>query len=109
MSVLWPLRVSPHALERAEERLLEPVQFARRRDLHRFVRREVREALDAGRVAKRRPRWLAGPRSVAVHGSHERIAWSEDERRAYVLMRQRREQGYEWVVKTVLVSVSEAA
>lgn len=102
-----PVIVSGHALSRARERL----SGIPRGELEEFMRADVRAAIRDGRVAKRRPGWLAfSGEQVRLRGqSPRRIAWSHDLRRAYVIRGTRDERGQAIVVLTVMVAVTERA
>lgn len=97
---LWPIAVSDHALERAQERfrgvstqLLEPV-----------IRREVRAALKADRWARRLPSGFRIARDTRVQGGLL-CAWNEPADRAYLIAKERDVSGrHKLVVVTAVVS-----
>lgn len=99
------VRVSTHAMERLEERGGVPWAVARR---------EVREALGAGRTALRMPAWAVEDgraRPLRVDRRHDRRAkrwvWSEGLERAYLVAVQA--QGVVVVVTMVPAAVGESA
>ena len=66
------------------------------------IEREVREAVEAGRKAKTKPRFVteSNGRRPGNAGT-QRFAWNEEQTRAYVLKPD--DGGETWVVLTVLV------
>jgi hypothetical protein len=89
--------VTEHAAGRAVDRTpLEPGYVAAE------IAREVADALRAGRLACRKPRFLVprGRRPRLAHSA--RIVWNLSHSRAYVLRPERRNGVRTWVVLTCL-------
>lgn len=93
------VKVTLHAVERL--RLRYPVDYAHidSTRLRRFVSGEVVEAIDAGRMATRMPKWAVRPgtieRSRGRRGRGERdrtirFVWTASEGRVYVVDRTKR-------------------
>jgi hypothetical protein len=94
------IRFPSHALDRLEERSDVTIADARR---------ELLEALAAGRVCTRKPRVLVGPgRRPRSPMPSVRFAWSVDYALVFVLERRRLDGERAWIVKTVLTPIGGA-
>lgn len=93
------VKVTLHAVERM--RLRYPIEYARIENarLRRFVSGEVLEAIEAGRMATRMPKWAVRPGTIErsrgrrAGGERDRsirFVWTESESRVYVVDRTKR-------------------
>jgi hypothetical protein len=95
-----PTYVTPHAIDRAIERF--PGDFpGDRRKVANLIFAEVERAIDDGRVAKTKPRWVTTGERKKARGS-ERFAWDLNRRHCYVIAVGNTRDGERTIVRTIL-------
>lgn len=95
------MRLSKHAWARLKERFPE-FRHLSRADAEKLVRREVSQAIQAGRFAKREPRHMVSPgeQRMKRRGAQRncRYAWDETAGRVFALA----PEGTGWLVTTII-------
>lgn len=105
------VRTTQHAYEMALERFPEDFPPTRSHEANcGRISTEVGDAVDAGRMSKRVPRWALKPESTKRHPGKDdrrgelRYIWTEDETRLYVIRRfPRRDHGRATVIVVTVI------